>query len=90
MNGLAVVNREEILRYFPHLTRTHQDTVFQVYREHKVDRGVIELIIFFREPGESKIRIDAEWIMDPWSEDLKLDATEIKITYWGDATRAVA
>lgn len=71
-------------QYFPHFRALHPDTKYQVYRELKHDRGVVELTVFYREPDKDKMRVDAEF--DILNAD-DLGPHNIRITYWGSAVR---
>lgn len=83
--------RRELEQLIPNLAVLHVDTKFQVYKEFKPERNIVELTIFYREPDKSKIRIDAELqqraIKDLRSEDLL--PSDVRIVQWTLATEAI-
>lgn len=84
---MGVLNEDGIRQgyeYFPHFRALHPDTKYQVYRELKHEKNVVELTIFYREPGEDKKRVDAEFDIEDQDD---LGPHTIRIVYWGSAVR---
>ena len=81
----GIVTRDKVVEVFPHLARTHEDTVFHVYRELKADKNVVDLTLFYKEPDEEKQRIDGEFDLGMFDDVLLPEM--VKITYWGSAVR---
>lgn len=72
-----------VVPYFPHLAALHPDTIFTAFREHKGEKQLVEFTIFYTEPGQEKMRIDAELKDQDYAAP-----TNIRITYWGKAIGA--
>lgn len=85
-NGMGLVPREDVLKLIPQLAVTHEQTVFQVYREYKQLSDAIEFTVFVKEPGYDKVRIDGT-IQNLFTAELELAPENFRITYWGPASR---
>lgn len=79
--------RQQMYDLLPHTRALHPDSHFQIYREFKPREEKVEITVFYREPGKDKMRIDAEFDEDCILDDL--GPHNIRITYWGNAVRAV-
>lgn len=83
---------EQTIKYFPNFAALHPDTRIQAYREFKPLRDVIELTLFWREPGEDKMRLDAEIDVKNLMKDSESEGVQpkhIKILFVGSAVTAV-
>lgn len=82
----TVLTREQVVRVFPNLAVTHEDTEFQAYREYKPMKNMVELTMYVMEPGMKKLRIDAEvWEESFDSAGVELMPHNVRIIHWGSA-----
>lgn len=83
----AITPLESCFRCFPNMRTLHPDTKVEIYREYNKNMDAIEITVFYREPGEEKMRIDAEArFID---ERVELSLEDIKIIRWGLVTEGV-
>lgn len=82
---MGVVPLNDCFDYIPNMRALHPDTKVQVFREYKQDKGLVEVTIFYREPGKNKQRIDLE--MTPKLDDEEYNVEDFKIVQWGSAIR---
>jgi len=76
---------EESIKYLPNMAALDPDTTVTAFREFKPKKNVVEYTIFYREPGQEKYRIDAEF------DVTKGEPTPhtIRIVRWGKAAGAI-
>ena len=85
----AKVTHRQTSDYFPNLAALHEDTEFWAYREFKPMKDLVEITLFYREPGGENMRLDAEIEGKFLTEGLELGPENIKIVHLGKATEAV-
>jgi len=86
--GNTVVSIEQSAEFIPNMAALHPETIIQVYREWKPATGKVEITVFYREPGEEKMRIDAE-IDEAAVASGEISYKNVKIISWGPAVKAV-
>ncbi len=85
------VEREDIVRWFPHFAQHHQGTKYQLYLEPSTNTKdpTIYVTVFYREPGKDKwkVRVDAEFESVIGLEGREPEPKDIRIRQWGPATK---
>lgn len=74
---------------FPNLHALNPDTQVWTYLEFKPMRDMVEICVFFKEPGKKKMRIDAEIEGKYLEQDLNATPEQVRIVQWYDAQEAV-
>lgn len=84
----VVFNRKDVSRLYANALALHEDTEFVLYRDFNPLTKVLEYSLFYREPGEGKMRVDMTADEDVLALKLGPVWDLVKVTRVGPALRA--